>query len=289
MFFVIAGMLAVKWMRRPLRDVIRSKVATLAWLYVLWQLVTVLAYLVIPNVSTPGKGNLRELLTAAATVILPQNSLWFIWALALFFIISHVLYERVPVWAVILPAAAVSSLSLAGMIPVGNIGWNGALSNFVFFAAGVYGVKLLTAFAGWLNVWTALAVVSGWVVCLMFLPTLDAVGLNLLTRGLGLAAGISLGVLLQRLRGLGRVGAQTLIYYLPHYVILGALAFVASEFSLPATTALWLPAALLILTVLLCVGLRRIIQLLRCEDWAYGLPSQISRRIATKDQVDSSV
>lgn len=280
LFFAVAGLLAVKWMRRTFRELMTSKVLTLAWLYVLWQFLTALSYLLVPNVSTPGKSNLSEFLTAAATPVLPQNSLWFIWALALFFILGRALYGRVPAWVVLVPAGAVSSLSMAGLIPTGNLGWDGALTNFVFFAAGVFGARLVTGFAAWLRTWTALVVVGFWVSSMFLLPTLDAVGLNLATRALGLAAGISLGVLLQSWALLRRVGDNTLTYYLPHYVILGALAFIASVWAIPQTFGAWLPAVFFAVTVLLCLVLRRAARLVHAEGPAYiGAPVFLGAKI----------
>ncbi|MBT2568965.1 acyltransferase [Arthrobacter sp. ISL-85] len=280
LFYAISGLLAVKWIHRPMREVLTLKVATLIWLYLLWQLLTVLSYLVVPNVSTPGKGDLRELLTALATPLLPQNSLWFIWALAVFFVLCKLLYGRVTPWAVLAPAAAVSSFSMAGMIHTGNLGWDGLLTNFVFFSAGVYGAALIKGFAEWLNPWTAAVILAGWVLCLVLLPTADAVVLNLGTRAVGLAAGISLGVLLQSSKHLGRAGSNTLTYYLPHYIVLGILAYLASQSGLPGGTANWLPAAMLIITVLICLALRLIARILRCEAWLYGqAPASLTSRL----------
>lgn len=269
LFFAIAGILAFKWMRRPIGELLRSKVATLAWLFVLWQMFTVVSYMTVPNVSTPGKSNYKELLTAAATPILPQNSLWFIWALALFFILGRALFGRVPAWAVMVPAAAVSSLSIAGVLHTGNLGWDGALSNFIFFTVGIYGRELLVSFAGILNTWAAFAVVSGWAACIVFMPATDGLVVNIFTRALGLAAGISLGVLLQDWQTVAAVGRETLVYYLPHYIILGILAFVTSVSNFPSSAASWLPLVLFGVTILICIGLRLVAHRVRCEGWLY--------------------
>ncbi|WP_461175031.1 acyltransferase [Arthrobacter sp. Z1-9] len=285
LFFAIAGMLAVKWMRRPIVELLRSKVATLVWLFLLWQVFTVLSYMIVPNVSTPGKSNFRELMTAAATPVLPQNSLWFIWALALFFILGRALFERVPAWAVMVPAAAVCSLTIAGVLHTGNLGWDGALSNFIFFTAGIYGKELLRSFAAILNTWTAFAVIAGWVACMVFMPAIDGVGINIFTRALGLAAGISLGVLLQNWQRLAAVGRETLVYYLPHYIILGVLAFVTSVSGLPSSAAIWVPPVLFGVTILVCIGLRWAARRLRCEGWLYeGAPGRLLAILAGRRQ-----
>lgn len=287
LFFAIAGILAVKWMRRSIGELLRSKVATLVWLYVLWQMFTLLSYLVVPNVSTPGKSNFRELLTAAATPVLPQNSLWFLWALALFFILGRTLFARVPPWAVLVPAAAVSSLTIAGVLQTGNLGWDGALSNFIFFTAGIYGKELLVSFAAVLNTWAAVAVVAGWAACMVFMPATDGVGLNIFTRALGLAAGISLGVLLQGWHRLAAAGRETLVYYLPHYIILGLLAFVTSVSSLPSSAAIWLPLVLFGVTLLICTGLRLAARSVRCESWLYErAPERLLAHVSSRSQSD---
>jgi fucose 4-O-acetylase-like acetyltransferase len=275
LFFMVSGLLAARWMTAPWRSLLRVKVANLFWLFLLWQAFTFLAYLAVPNVSTPGKSHVAELLTAAATPLRPQNSLWFIWALALFFMLSRLIFGKMPGWAVIAAAALPATLSFAGVVQFGNVGWDGAANNYVFFAVGVFGVQHVKRLGEVITRTAAAGIVAAWIAFVALVPAFEAVGLNLVSRGLGLLAGIGLGILLQKSGYLMRAGRSTLTYYLPHFIFLGILAFLASVLPVPDSASWWLPLVMFAVTIRLCIDLRALAGKVSFGRWAYEMPPGI--------------
>lgn len=280
LFFTLSGMLAVKWMTRPWRELLTSKVATLLWLYLLWQTISVVIYMVVPNVSTPGKTNLAEIITAAATPLRPQGALWFIWALAIFFIASRALWAIVPSWLIVTVAAFGSTFCFAGTISLGNVGWDGAAENYVFFAAGSAYAAGVRAAGTRMSYPIAGVFIVAWALFVLLVPFWDYPFVNLISRALGLAAGIGAGVLLSRLAVLRRAGSNTLRLYLPHYIALTILAFFASVLPLPSSAAGWLPAVLFVACLAICMAIwaaSRHAQFLRS---AFELPGWLHRIVA---------
>ena len=241
LFFTLSGILAAKWVRRPWRELLGSKVASLLWLYLVWQTITIGVYMLVPNVSTPGKSNFAEVATGLVSPLRPEGALWFIWALALFFVICRATINRAPRGLLIGTAAVVATLSFGGVVSLGNVGWDGALDNFVFFALGATCSPVLRTIGDRMTITIAVGAVVAWVAFVAFVPFWETAGWNILSRGLGLAAGIGIGVLLSRVSVLCRIGRNTLLLYLPHYLALTVLAFCASAAPLPNSSATWLP------------------------------------------------
>ncbi|MCR2764222.1 acyltransferase family protein [Microbacterium sp. zg.B48] len=283
LFFALSGMLAVKWMTMPWRELLRSKLAALLWLYLVWQAVTTAVYMVVPNVSTPGKSNAAELITALATPLRPQGALWFIWALALFFVLCRGLWAYVPGWVFVSASAGVSTLAFGGVITLGNVGWDGALENFVFFAAGVTYAPFMRWLAKRLRIAGALLAVAVWAAFILLVPVWALPGLNLVSRGLGLAAGIGLGVILARASLAQWAGRNTLYLYLPHYTTLTVLAYVASTLPLPDAAHSWLPLALFAGTLAVCLGLWALALRSRTVASFFSTPDWLSRLIGRKN------
>lgn len=283
LFFTLSGILAVKWMTRPWRELLTLKVAILLWLYLIWQAITAAVYLVVPNVSTPGKSNTAELITAIVTPLRPQGALWFIWALALFFVVCRALWNPLPRWLLIGAAALVSTLSFGGVFVLGNVGWDGAVDNFVFFAVGAVFAPWLKRAGDRLTLVTSLGAVLAWAAFLVAVPDWEAPGVNLVSRGLGLAAGIGIGYALSRLAVARAVGRNTLYLYLPHYIVLTVLAYAVASLPLPASAGAWLPVALLLTSVGVCAVLWGISRKLAFVRAAFIVPPWLVRLLRRDD------
>ncbi|WP_206491993.1 acyltransferase family protein [Rhodococcus sp. KRD162] len=281
LFFGISGLLAVKWVGRGWRELASSKIATLAWLYLVWQALTAVLYMVIPNVATPGKSNLSEIFTALATPVRPQGALWFLWALALFFVLTKAT-QAIPRWVVLPSAAALSTVAISDVIDFGNVGWQGAAANFLFFVFGCSYSSLITKFANRLQSLYAVGFILLWLGFMLLAPSaVDALGLNMVARGLGMAAGIAFGYLLASVTTLRWVGTHTLDYYLPHYLILIALAHLASVAPLPQESSVWLPGAFFVVTLGVCTVLHILARRFELLQAAYILPKWARERLAT--------
>ena len=63
--------------------------------------------------------------------------MWFRWALAVYFVLPRI-FARTRVWPQLLSAAGVSAVWLSGVVPDGNLGWNGVPKYYLFFLLGAH-------------------------------------------------------------------------------------------------------------------------------------------------------
>jgi len=287
LFFTLSGLLAVNWMSKSWRELLTNKVATFVWLYLLWQAVTVSVRLLFPTGTLTGGTVVRQLVIAVSTPIIPQNSLWFLWALAIFFVLSRLIFQLAPAWLVLSVSAVLSALVFSWTIYIKNPGWSGALENYVFFALGLYGALLIRAFADRVTAIQALAVVAIWAAA-VFLTDYRALLLNVPIRLLGVAAGVAIGVLLARSRVLRAAGSRTLVFFLPHYIILGMLGLIVVQVDLGANARMWLPVALFAITLAAAVALHALAHRLRA-DWFYRLPDPIRRSLVRQPEPQANL
>jgi peptidoglycan/LPS O-acetylase OafA/YrhL len=193
------------------------------------------------------------LIAMAATVVRPRSELWFLWALAVYFVLAR-LSRRIPVPAQLLLAASVSAVWMSGLVPGGNLGWNGAPKFYLFFLLGVHQRDLILWFAErsmpaqsrsgvliavWATVAVAVLTSGAW----------QFIGPGLIAHLMGLASGIALAVRLSSRRMLGYLGSRTLPIYLAHTPLIIILAwFVHQE-----RHAAWMPALTPVLPVAVAV------------------------------------
>jgi uncharacterized membrane protein YcfT len=133
LFFTISGMFAAGAVLRPWRVVARTRVAKFFYLYVLWLLVHTAVLSLVPNFETAHAHGVRDLL--AQLTITPSN-LWYLYALALYFVIAK-LTRRLPKALMLTLALALSTVTAAGLLATpGDRG--GLMQNFLFFLGGLY-------------------------------------------------------------------------------------------------------------------------------------------------------
>lgn len=243
-FFMISGLLAYRvgamgesgtsW--RTLWD---RRLRLYLWVFVIWECVGTLSYLVGFTLrGTPlGLGPmLRDLLLSP---VRPQFELWFIWALALFCVTARLLRSLDWRWH-LLAAAVPSVIALTDGFDLGNVGWNGAFKYYVFFVCGMHLRALLLRFAR--SRWEIRAgLLLGWALLATVVEVGElrsVTGVYFLLCTVGVLAGVALGTFLARSAGLVRIGSSTLPVYLGHtpVIILGSsLAFVSiGSTALPA-------------------------------------------------------
>jgi uncharacterized membrane protein YcfT len=234
LFFALSGLLGAKWLSTRWPALLSGKVAFLAWVYLLWQPVGSLATLVAVRMTDGHLTPTRMAVSLAMTPVRPRFELWFLWALAIFFVLAR-LTRRIPVPAQLLVAAAFSSVWLSGLIPGGgNLGWTGVPTFYVFFLLGCHHAALIR----WLadhsrrSRWLAFGLIAAWAVTAVTDFAFGAerfVGPGLVTRLLGLTGGVALAVLLARSRLLRYLGSHTLPIYLAHNPIIIVLAWVIHQ------------------------------------------------------------
>lgn len=141
LFFVLSGLVAASAVRRPWAEV-RHRVVSLYYLYVVWLVLQGAFFSVERLLPMNRTQDLGELV---ADLVWASTGLWFLFALAAYFLLARLLsgLPRGPVLAV---AAVVSAL--AGYLPTDD--WNrvSVVFHFTFFALGALAPDLVRRWAG---------------------------------------------------------------------------------------------------------------------------------------------
>ncbi|WP_058595409.1 acyltransferase family protein [Microbacterium testaceum] len=235
LFFAASGLFAVSWVeRRSWREVFSKKLILLLWVFLIWQPV-VFAYKVAEMLFLPDQPD-NTLGTQFAKVVLsplrPNGELWFLWALALFFVLAK-LTARAPIWVRVgLPALfSVVWMSVASSVPEGTLriigdGWEGALKYYVFFAAAVAFSPRILRFYNEARLTTLLVLLTAWVtvggLTSLGIITMHFPGGRFALCLLGVIGGFALARLLRGVPGLSRIGSNTLPIYVAHIPIIVA-------------------------------------------------------------------
>jgi uncharacterized membrane protein YcfT len=239
LFFVLAGLFAGKWLTASWTSLWRSKLALFVWVFLVWGVIGSIASVIGRLMQGVELGDFSPLAILRAWIlspIAPRFELWFIWALALFFIAAKLL-RRVDPRVQLGVAAVVAAIALSGW-ETPNIGWSGVLKYFVFFIAGIYlKERILTwgrrppgpVLVGAFLAWAALSV------AIPALGLREVPGLYFVNCVLGVLAGISLSRVLSRLPRLAAIGSNTLPVYLTHtpLIILVSFGLVAIDRVVP--------------------------------------------------------
>ena len=230
LFFTISGMLGARWVRARWPDLVSRKVAVLFWVYLLWQPIGLAAAAMADQITGDRQSGLHWVMALAATIVRPRSELWFLWALAVYFVLAR-LTARARLWIQLVAAGAVAALALCTQVSEGTLGWNGPPKFYVFFLLGAHCRTPLLTFAQRVrgSVGMLLALIVTWVGLASAAQALDAdrfVGPGLLTRSLGLLAGIAVAGLLARGRLLRYLGSRTLPIYLAHTPLIIMMVYI---------------------------------------------------------------
>ena len=231
-FFLISGLFLASRIDRPWRSYLDSKVLHFAYFYVLWMTI---------QFATKGHGIYQEAgaggLAQAYLLgfIDPFGTLWFIYMLAVFFVVVKAL-RNVP------PLAVFAAAALLEMAPV-ETGWvliDEFAARFVYFFAGYWMAGRVFAFAtvagrrssggliAGLTIWgiaNAMFVARGW----SELP-----GIGLVLGFIGAAAVVSFGVWLSKFRAaraIGYCGANSIVIYLAFFLFMAGTRQVLVKFA----------------------------------------------------------
>lgn len=225
-FFALAGLFAGKWLHATWGEVVRSKVLLFLWVLVVWTVIG----MVVQLSGMRAAGEPVNLAAAARDTLLspviPRFELWFIWALAVFFLVAKAT-RRVPPLVQLAAAGIMSAIGLTVWLNT-TTGLTGSAKFYFFFLCGLYLRALLLRIAS-ARVWMLAAVVVVWAVVstVLFVLDLRAVpGAYFVNCLLGVAAGVAISRALVRLPLLQRLGRQTLPIYLAHTPIIIALSIV---------------------------------------------------------------
>ncbi|WP_328324674.1 acyltransferase family protein [Kribbella sp. NBC_00382] len=222
LFFAVSGFFAVRAVNRPWPVLLRTRVAKFYYIYVVWLAIHTVVLAFVPDFGTErANGPLKFL---AQLTITPSN-LWYLYALALYFVIAKAAH-RVPAWAILGLAFLLSATASAGLLDVPG-DRAGVYQNLVFFLAGLYGKHLiedLAARASWrrlLLIGTPYAVLLG-VIAVFHAKTWF--GLWPVVSGVAIVLGVTAAGLVTRWEGLSNglasIGSRTLPIYVMHMPLL---------------------------------------------------------------------
>lgn len=266
LFFAISGLLASPSLVRPLKRALRARVFTQYYLYVLWVCIHACLFVfVIPKSFSGGFGD-DSMKVMAARLVVPSGALWYLAALAIYFIIARFCL-RLPSWFTLGGAALLSLVASAGLIPAGAK-WVGLSSNLLFFLGGTYLPALYRQ-------WTAersrakIVAVAALACFIVGLALRDLLGVGFLASLAAVPLGVTTFFLLPeewRLsKSLQHLGRKTLPIYVMHVPLIGLLDWWVrltadaslSESIAGAAVAVLYPAVVTVLVLVLCLVLER--------------------------------
>ncbi|WP_179950944.1 acyltransferase family protein [Xylanimonas oleitrophica] len=216
-FFVLSGLLATRVASMAWRELWRRRLSLYLWVFAVWEAVGVLAYLAgfaLQGTRLGIRGLALDLLLAP---VRPLYELWFVWALAVLCVLAR-LTRHVDLRVRLAVTGAAALVALTDGFDAGNLGWNGVLRYAFFFLCGMYGRELVLRLAA-VRAPFRLGLLGGWAVLAVLEESLGwatVPGVHLVVCCAGVAAGVSLAVLVARWGGLRSLGAATLPVYLGH-------------------------------------------------------------------------
>lgn len=223
LFFLLSGFFAASAVRRPWRDVLGARVASPYYLYALWLGIHAVIFSFAQTLPMNRTRNVEEMLLDLAYA---STSLWFLYALALYFLLAKALHAA-DARVVIALAAAVAGL--APMLPIDEVNRVSVLANFVYFAVGAYFpdavrrianlrrrhtiATLVLAYAGLGGLLLWLGAARGWTIL-----TLSIVAVPLAIR-----CAVAVSAWPPAATVVARVGQRTLPIYVLHVPVLALL------------------------------------------------------------------
>ena len=276
-FFFIAGLTGRRMLTWSFPDLWRRRLLVLVYLYLLWSILRVLFYLVVPHLRGTERSP-TDPLNFLLLPVWPTSSYWFIWALAVFTLLAWLL-RRVPPAAQIAAAGLLAVASTTpGLLDANNVGWDRVAQNLVFFLLALFLTHPTYRLAARVRVWHAgaLAVLyAGLAAGIVLLNASRVPGLVLLTSVVAVALAIAASTLLVRVRWLSfvsAIGRQSLPIYLLHlFVVALVLALVApfADYGLLHRVANLLP---FLLTAIALVASLYLLKPLRRVPWLWVSP-----------------
>jgi uncharacterized membrane protein YcfT len=234
-FFLISGLFLASRINRPWREYLDSKVLHFAYFYILWMTI---------QFATKGYGLYQAggaegmLKDYALGFVEPFGTLWFIYMLAVFFVVVKAT-RFVP------PLLVFTAGALLEMAPIetGHMVIDEFAARFVYFFVGYWLASYVFKFAEGVNFKSVPAIVSGlfiWAVgntVMVRTGLAEVPGLGLALGFVGAAAVISTGVLLSKTRlaaPLRYFGENSIVIYLAFFLFMAGMRSVLLKYQVVA-------------------------------------------------------
>ncbi|MGO3084275.1 acyltransferase family protein [Ancrocorticia populi] len=283
LFFAISGYFVARYLTKTWKEVARKRIITLYYLYLVWFFIHTLYFSTSLPLSTARPETLPEFFLG---LILGYTSLWYLYALPVYFSLTK-LGSSKPVVTLVAAALLAIASGLEIFPAIGNS--NSLLRNFLFFAAAAYFPQLMTRIAKQAS-WRWVAMVSfGFFLSLVAAFTIDYFNnssiagifcrevVELMARTLGTLASVGVFSLLSRtlpplLTVWVLIGKRTLPVYVLHLPILALMNVAMSGVDLPVLLLSIYPLVASVFLVAACLALHKMLLLMRLN-WLFSLPS----------------
>lgn len=281
LFFLASGLLAAGPLAAPWRVVLHKRVAFFLYLYVLWTIIRFAFFAtVVPPEVDPDES--ADPLAFALALLLPGPSMWFLYALAVFAVVTK-LARPLPVWLQLGLTGVLSALIGAGTVDFGDSRWTYMSRFLFFFLLGCHTRELVERLARATSLLRAvvggLACVGAAVVAVAF-GLRSVPGVSLALQCLAVGAGVLVAAWVARYR-FGRplvvLGMRTLPIYLIHMLWLAAIMIGVRHVELPPVAAYALPLVLVLVLTALSLLTHRALTAMGAT-WLFALPSRLAYR-----------
>ncbi|WP_432497561.1 acyltransferase family protein [Kineococcus auxinigenes] len=284
LFFCVSGVLAASAATRSWVVLVRSRLVTLLWVFVLWSVVRFAVFRAVTPRFQPWEAD--SLVPLLLAPVRPTTGLWYLYALAVFTVAARVLGRRAG-WLLV-PAAVLSLAASELWVRAPFYVWHQMARCFVFFLLGWCLRELLLRWLGAVRagpaaVCSAVGAVAlvahgaGW---LRVPGAASALSVLAVVCGLAFAALLTLlpgasGVV----RACGWLGRRTLPVYLVHELVVGVgtsavVALGAGDGGRPG----WLPPVWAVLAVLVSLGVHAV-AVRAGAGWLYSAPAVLAERV----------
>ena len=222
-FFLISGLFLASRINRPWQEYLDSKVLHFAYFYILWMTIQFATKGYGLYQAQGAEGMLRDY---ALGFVEPFGTLWFIYMLAVFFVV-------VKATRLVPPMLVFTAGALLEMAPIetGHMVIDEFASRFVYFYVGYWLAAYVFKFAEGVNFKSVPAILSGLFIWAMLNTFMVQTGLAFVP-GLGLALGfigaaavVATGVLLSKTRlaaPLRYAGENSIVIYLAFFLFMAA-------------------------------------------------------------------
>jgi uncharacterized membrane protein YcfT len=222
-FFLISGLFLASRIDRPWRQYVDTKLLHFAYFYILWM--TIQFAMKSWGVFV-GEGALATLQAWSFGLIQPYGTLWFIYLLAVFFVVVKALRPVPPILVFVLGALLQMASIQTGWLIIDEFA-----SRFVYFFSGYWLASHVFAYAREVGSLNPLAILGGlaiWAVINAILVDNGAAhlpGIGLILGFIGAGAVIAMGVFLSRLSFAGAIrycGENSIVIYLAFFMFMAA-------------------------------------------------------------------